>query len=99
MPQGAWLPSASALIRYLLRRMDRAGRNANLRCVNGRTPVLTLREWVIEIAVIVAIGIVLAALGPFGSFTLGSFADRLLYWIPAALLGYTMSVRLPWWHL
>lgn len=50
----------------------------------------TLREWVIEIAVMLAIGIVLAALGPFGSFTLGTFADRLLYWIPAALLGYTI---------
>ncbi len=50
----------------------------------------TLREWVIEIAVMLAIGVVLAALGPFGSFTLGSFADRLFYWIPAALLGYTI---------
>ena len=48
----------------------------------------TLREWVIEIAVMLAIGVVLAALGPFGSFALGSFGDRLLYWIPAALLGY-----------
>ncbi len=50
----------------------------------------TLREWVIEIAVMLAIGVVLAALGPFGSFTLGTFADRLLYWIPAALLGYVV---------
>ena len=50
----------------------------------------TLREWVIEIAVMLAIGVVLAALGPFGSFALGSFADRLFYWIPAALLGYTL---------
>ena len=50
----------------------------------------TLREWVIEIAVMLAIGVVLAALGPFGSFTLGSFADRLLYWSPAALLGYAI---------
>jgi hypothetical protein len=50
--------------------------------------VPTLREWVIEIAVMLAIGVVLAALGPFGSFTLGTFADRLLYWVPAALLGY-----------
>lgn len=52
--------------------------------------MLTLREWVIEIAVMLAIGVVLAALGPFGSFTLGSFADRLAYWIPAALLGYAI---------
>ena len=50
----------------------------------------TLREWVIEIAVMLAIGVVLAALGPFGSFALGSFVDRLLYWIPAALIGYTI---------
>lgn len=50
----------------------------------------TLREWVIEFAVMLVIGVVLAALGPFGSFTLGSFADRLFYWIPAALLGYTI---------
>lgn len=50
----------------------------------------TLREWVIEIAVMLAIGVVLAALGPFGSFTLGSFADRMAYWIPAALLGYAI---------
>lgn len=50
----------------------------------------TLREWVIEIAVLLAIGVVLAALGPFGSFALGSFADRLFYWIPAALLGYAI---------
>lgn len=50
----------------------------------------TLREWVIEIAVMIAIGVVLAALGPFGSFAIGSFVDRLLYWIPAALLGYAI---------
>lgn len=48
------------------------------------------REWVIEIAVMLAIGVVLAALGPFGSFALGTFADRLLYWLPAALLGYVI---------
>lgn len=50
----------------------------------------TAREWVIEIAVMFVIGVVLAALGPFGSFTLGTFADRLLYWVPAALLGYAI---------
>lgn len=50
----------------------------------------TLRQWVIEIAVMLAIGVVLAALGPFGSFTLGTFADRLLYWVPAALVGYAI---------
>lgn len=48
----------------------------------------TLREWVIELVVMVAVGIGLAALGPFGSFAIGSFGARLAYWIPAALLGY-----------
>ena len=66
------------------------GRNAKPRSGNGRASVPTLREWVIEIVVMFAIGVVLAALGPFGTFALGSFADRLLYWIPAALIGYTI---------
>jgi hypothetical protein len=45
---------------------------------------------VIELAVMIAIGVLLAALGPFGSFALGSFGARLLYWLPAALLGYAI---------
>ena len=48
----------------------------------------TLRIWVIELVVMVAVGVVLAALGPFGSFAIGGFGQRLLYWVPAALLGY-----------
>lgn len=50
----------------------------------------TLREWVIELVVMVAVGVALAALGPFGSFAIGSFGARLAYWIPAALLGYVI---------
>lgn len=50
----------------------------------------TLREWVIELVVMVAVGVVLAALGPFGSFAIGSFGARLAYWIPAALIGYVI---------
>ncbi len=49
----------------------------------------TIRALVIELVVILGIGILLAALGPFGSFT-GSFASRLLYWIPAVLVGYAI---------
>ena len=47
-----------------------------------------LRELVIEWVVMLAVGVTLAALGPFGSFAVGSFAARLAYWIPAAVLGY-----------
>ncbi len=50
----------------------------------------TLREWVIELAVMVGIGVALAALGPFGSFELGSFGARLAYWVPAAFIGYAI---------
>jgi len=50
----------------------------------------TLREWVIELVVMVAAGVALAALGPFGSFALGSFGARLAYWVPATLIGYAI---------
>ncbi|MEO6580729.1 MAG: LytTR family DNA-binding domain-containing protein [Sphingomicrobium sp.] len=50
----------------------------------------TLREWVIEVVAMVAVGIALAALGPFGSFAMGTFPARLAYWIPAALVGYAI---------
>jgi len=52
---------------------------------NGRR---WLREFLISLAVIVASGVVLAALGPFGSFAGQSFAVRLGYWLPAVLLGF-----------
>jgi len=50
----------------------------------------TVREWIIEWVAMIAIAVALAALGPFGSFALGSFGARLAYWIPAALLGYAI---------
>ncbi|MES2902620.1 MAG: LytTR family DNA-binding domain-containing protein [Pseudomonadota bacterium] len=50
----------------------------------------TLREWVIELVVMVAAGVALAALGPFGSFVIGGFGARLAYWVPAALIGYAI---------
>ena len=50
----------------------------------------TLREWVIELVVLIAIGVALAALGPFGSFVIGGFGARLAYWVPAALIGYAI---------
>lgn len=53
-----------------------------------RSHVPTLRGLVIEIAVMIAVGVALAIIGPFGSFAEGSFADRLAYWMPAALGGY-----------
>src|SRR5688500_2863216 len=43
---------------------------------NGGGTVPTKRELVIELAVMTAIGAALAALGPFGSFGMGTFAER-----------------------
>jgi hypothetical protein len=48
------------------------------------------RELVIELALMMVIGAALAALGPFGSFGLGSFAERLIYWLPISLIGYAI---------
>ncbi|MDO9488723.1 MAG: LytTR family DNA-binding domain-containing protein [Sphingomonadaceae bacterium] len=53
-----------------------------------KSHVPTLRGLVIEIAVMMAVGVALAIIGPFGSFAEGSFADRLAYWMPAAFGGY-----------
>ena len=50
----------------------------------------TVRALVIELAVMTAVGFVLAAIGPYGSFALGSFARRLSYWLPAAYVGYIL---------
>ncbi|MEO6433443.1 MAG: LytTR family DNA-binding domain-containing protein [Sphingomicrobium sp.] len=43
-----------------------------------------------ELVVLTIIGVILAALGPFGSFELGGFDQRLAYWLPAAFLGYAI---------
>lgn len=50
----------------------------------------TLRSLIVELAVMVAIGVMLALLGPFGSFALGGFAVRLAYWVPLSLIGYAI---------
>ncbi|MEP7315551.1 MAG: LytTR family transcriptional regulator DNA-binding domain-containing protein [Sphingomicrobium sp.] len=84
---GAWPASLPSLIRQLLREQCASAHLAKRELAGGRMP--TIRALVIELAVIVVIGILLAALGPFGSFS-GSFASRLLYWIPAALVGYAI---------
>lgn len=49
-----------------------------------------LRGGLISLAVMIAAAVVLAALGPFGSFASGDFATRLAYWVPAALIGYVV---------
>lgn len=68
-----------------------AGVKAIWRSANWRgNRVPTLREWVIEWVVMLGVGVALAALGPFGSFALGSFGARLAYWIPAAVIGYAI---------
>ncbi|WP_439540236.1 LytTR family DNA-binding domain-containing protein [Sphingomonas sp.] len=46
-----------------------------------------VRQILIELAVMVAIGVVLALIGPFGSFA-ASFGWRLLYWVPLIVVGY-----------
>ncbi len=48
----------------------------------------TLRALMIELTVMALAGFVLAAIGPYGSFGIGSFAVRLGYWLPAAIGGY-----------
>jgi len=46
-----------------------------------------LRKLLIDLALLTAIGVVLALIGPFGSFQ-ASFGGRLIYWVPLALAGY-----------
>lgn len=50
----------------------------------------TVRSLVVELSVMVTVGVMLAVLGPFGSFALGGFAIRLAYWVPLALVGYAI---------
>lgn len=47
----------------------------------------TVRQILIELAVMVAIGVLLALIGPFGTFA-SSFGWRLIYWVPLIVLGY-----------
>ncbi|QDX28273.1 LytTR family transcriptional regulator [Sphingomonas suaedae] len=46
-----------------------------------------VRKLLIDLALLVAIGVVLALIGPFGTFQ-ASFGSRLLYWVALALAGY-----------
>lgn len=50
----------------------------------------TTREFAIELPIMIGIAIALAALGPFGSFEMGSFGERLAYWMPISLAGYAL---------
>lgn len=49
-----------------------------------------LRDIVVELAIVLAIGLVLAALGPFGSFEIGGYGTRAAYWVPGVFLGYAV---------
>lgn len=53
------------------------------------------RKLVIDLAVMVAIGVVLALIGPFGSFE-ASFPTRLAYWVGLGLAGYACYRPLGW---
>ena len=49
---------------------------------------MSLRSLMIELGVMLSIGLALAALGPFGSFAMGTFPVRLAYWVPLTMIGY-----------
>jgi hypothetical protein len=50
----------------------------------------TLRDAVIESGIMIAVVLVIAYLGPFGSWELGGFEDRLIYWGKLILVGYLL---------
>lgn len=50
----------------------------------------TARSLLFEFAMMLAIGVVLAALGPFGSYAIDGFANRLAYWVPMSFAGYAI---------
>ena len=88
MPRAALPASATALDGHSLRGTHSLAASRSATWQGEQVP--TLREWVIEWVVMIGIGVALAALGPFGSFAIGSFGARLAYWVPAALLGYVI---------
>ncbi len=57
---------------------------------------MLLRSLVIDIMIMVAIALVLAATGPFGSFAIGGFAQRLAYWLPITLIGFAIFRPITW---
>lgn len=58
---------------------------------NSRSGPLRARQLVIDLAVMVGIGVLLAMLGPFGSFAM-PFALRLAYWLVVSVVGYVCYV-------
>ncbi|MFB0612438.1 LytTR family DNA-binding domain-containing protein [Aurantiacibacter poecillastricola] len=59
-----------------------------------------MRRLIIDLAIMLVIGVVLALLGPFGSFG-DPIEERLVYWIGLALAGYALyspisAVVVPW---
>jgi hypothetical protein len=62
----------------------------------AKSPGAMVRSIIIEVAIMVAIGVVLAMLGPFDSYRIGDFAARLAYWLPASLIGYAIFRPTTW---
>lgn len=54
----------------------------------GRTDAV--RKLLIELAAMIVVGLLLAALGPFDSYRIGDFSARVAYWVPASLIGYAI---------
>ncbi len=48
------------------------------------------RNLLVELAVMLLVGLLLAALGPFDSYRLGDFSARVAYWVPASVIGYAI---------
>lgn len=47
-----------------------------------------LRTFIIELSIMFALGLLLAALGPFGTFMMGNLPERLAYWVSLSVGGY-----------
>lgn len=47
-----------------------------------------LRSFIIELSIMFALGLLLAALGPFGTFMMGDLPERLAYWVSLTVGGY-----------
>lgn len=56
-----------------------------------RVPILPdVKSFAREVALMAVIAVLLAALGPFGSYGIGDFPRRVLYWLPVSLTGYAI---------
>jgi hypothetical protein len=49
-----------------------------------------LRTFIVELSIMLLLGLLLAALGPFGTFMLGALPERLAYWVSLTVGGYLM---------